>query len=285
MKHENNDRIAWHPAFFEAIQMELEEYSHNLQFISEYQLNTEPLRIDVVIIKKTKDIPIKKSIASIFRKVNILEYKSPDDYVSVKDFYLVYAYASLYLALNDLDVNDLTLTFVENRYPRELVNHLTQKRNYCVEEKSPGVYIVTGDILPIQIIDNRRLSASENIWLRDLDNQLDLSEVQRITTQLLRLGKTARIRAYFDVIIRANRENLQGVLKMNDNTGVAFVELLDELGIETPWGVQAAARGKAQAGEEKAREIARNLLAEGSTPEFIQKITGLDLEIIKGLSS
>ena len=30
-------------------------------------------------------------------------------------------------------------------------------------------------------------------------------------------------------------------------------------------------------------EIARNLLAEGSTPDFIQKITGLDIETIKAL--
>ena len=30
-------------------------------------------------------------------------------------------------------------------------------------------------------------------------------------------------------------------------------------------------------------EIARNLLAEGSTPEFIQKITGLDMETIENL--
>ena len=90
---ENQERIVWHNAFFEAIKMELDEYTHALQFISEYQLNTEPLRIDVIIIKKTADILFNKNIASIFRKVNILEYKSPDDYVSVKDFYLVYAYA------------------------------------------------------------------------------------------------------------------------------------------------------------------------------------------------
>jgi len=73
---QDEERIAWHPAFYEAIQMELEEYGQDLQFISEYALNTEPLRIDVVIIKKHKDIPIEKNIATIFRKVNILEYKS-----------------------------------------------------------------------------------------------------------------------------------------------------------------------------------------------------------------
>jgi len=34
--------------------------------------------------------------------------------------------------------------------------------------------------------------------------------------------------------------------------------------------------------EEKAIEIARNALAEGATPEFVQKITGLDMETIHG---
>jgi predicted transposase YdaD len=39
-----------------------------------------------------------------------------------------------------------------------------------------------------------------------------------------------------------------------------------------------------QKGEEKkALEIARNALAEGATPEFVQKITGLDIETISGL--
>ena len=35
--------------------------------------------------------------------------------------------------------------------------------------------------------------------------------------------------------------------------------------------------------QEKTLEIARNLLAEGSTPGFVQKITGLDLETIEEL--
>ena len=69
-----DNRIAWHPAFFGAIQLELDEYSDALQFISEYQLTTEPLRIDVVIIKKTADIPIKKNIAEIFRPTFFIEH-------------------------------------------------------------------------------------------------------------------------------------------------------------------------------------------------------------------
>jgi hypothetical protein len=35
---QDKERIHWHPAFVEAIQMELDEYSEDLQFMYEYQL-------------------------------------------------------------------------------------------------------------------------------------------------------------------------------------------------------------------------------------------------------
>ena len=149
---QDEERIAWHPAFYEAIQMELEEYGQDLQFISEYPLNTEPLRIDVVIIKKHKDIPIEKNIATIFRKVNILEYKSPEDNVVVDDLYKVHAYAYLYKVLNEVDIREITLTFVGSRYPRELIKHIEEVRDYLVEEKSPGIYNIKGSIVPVQIL-------------------------------------------------------------------------------------------------------------------------------------
>ena len=136
-----DEKISWHPAFFEAIQLELEEYGDNLQFIPEYPLTREPLRIDVVIIKKSRDIPIEKNIAAIFRKENIVEYKSPDDYVSIGDFYLVYGYACLYVTVNKVSIQDLTLTFVESRYPRELISHLKEERGYTVEETQPGIIL------------------------------------------------------------------------------------------------------------------------------------------------
>ena len=82
MEVENFDsaapRIPWHAAFIEAIQMELEAYQDVLEFRPEVPLTTEPLRVDCIIINKTKETPIKKNIAAIFRQWNLLEYKSPD---------------------------------------------------------------------------------------------------------------------------------------------------------------------------------------------------------------
>jgi hypothetical protein len=89
-------RISWHTAFVEALQMKLEAYRDALEFHSEYQLTSELLKIDCVVIKKEKNLVIKKNIATIFKEWNIIEYKSLDDYVSVNDFYKVYGYACLY---------------------------------------------------------------------------------------------------------------------------------------------------------------------------------------------
>ncbi|MCL2880460.1 MAG: hypothetical protein FWF29_09460, partial [Treponema sp.] len=179
-------RIAWHPAFFEALQMELNDYRHVLEFHPEYQLTYEPLKIDCVVIKKIKNIQIEKNIATIFREWNIIEYKSPTDYVSVEDFYKVYAYACFYAALNKVSITSMTITFVENRYPKKLLTHLCKILGYTVEESDNGIYTVNGNIIPIQIIDRNKLSLDENVWLRGLSDRLDFSVFNRVTTEATR---------------------------------------------------------------------------------------------------
>jgi hypothetical protein len=224
--------------------------------------NTQPLKIDVVIIKKSRDIVIEKNIASIFRKENIVEYKSPLDYVSIGDFYKVYGYACLYSSLKNVDIKDLTLTFVESHYPRELLAHLREVRGYTVEEKMPGIYIVKGDILPIQIIDSRKLSEEENIWLKDLDNKLDLPEMRQITNEIQKLGKdkAARIEAYLDVIARANIEALEEMISMS-GCSLALEKVFEEVGWIARWEARGEEKGIALGearGEEKGRQQGRN---------------------------
>ena len=281
-KSSKKEDIPWHTAFFEAIQMELDEYSQDLHFTSEFPLNTQPLKIDVVIIKKTRDIAIDKNIASIFRKENIVEYKSPKDYVSVRDFYKVYGYACLYSSLNKVDVKDMTLIFIESHYPRELLAHLREVRGYTVEEKLPGIYIVSGDILPIQIIDSRKLSEEENIWLKDLYNKLDVAEMQRITTEITMLDKdkAARIKAYFDVIARANDKSFEEVIKMSDGA-LRFEKVFEEVGWIAKWEARGIAVGEAKGRAEGMLEVARKMKNAGRPLSEIMEFTGLPAESIE----
>ena len=268
------DLIAWHPAFIETLQLELEAYGDSLEFHSEYQLSSEPLRIDCLVIKKAPDLVIEKNIAAIFREANLLEYKSPDDYIAVADFYKVYGYACLYASFEEVPVTGITISFVESRYPRELLAHLKKRRGYKVEETSAGIYTVRGDILPIQIIDSRKLPEEENLWLRELYNKLSAQEINRITTEVNRRGKGARVRAYFNAITMANIQAIKEAINMG-----SAIESLEEVLEKTGGYARAVARGK----ECKALEIAENMVNLGLPMETVISATKLDPEKIKAL--
>ena len=83
MEHaaEKPEVLQWHPAFYAGLQIELEEDRENLIFENEHQLSTKPMEIDVLVVKKEKDLPVRKNIGQIFRMYNIIEYKSPSDYL------------------------------------------------------------------------------------------------------------------------------------------------------------------------------------------------------------
>jgi len=270
--------IHWHPAFVEALQKELEAYKDALEFYPEFQLTTEPLRIDCVVVKKKKNVDIKKNIAAIFRTWNLLEYKSPDDFVSVDDFYKVYGYACLYASLEKVPITDITITFIESHYPEKLLDHLKNVRGYTVEETGDGIYNISGDILPIQIIDNRRLSVEENQWLKNLSNRLGVSELSRMYIEISRIGKAAQIAAYLDVIMRANAGTLEEVIEMSDTT-ITLEQVFEKVG----WIAKWEARGEAKGKELEALKIAKNMINQGLSFETIVSITQLDPEKVKTL--
>ena len=280
--------IAWHPAFIEALQMELEAYSDILEFHPEYQLTSEPLKIDCIIIKKARDIVIKKNIAAIFKEVNLVEYKSPDDYVSILDFYKVYAYACLYAAFEKIPITSITISFIESRYPKELVTHLKEIRGFLVEKTKPGIYTVRGDILPIQIIDNRQLGEVENLWLRGLSKRLDTSVFNLVTTEAARQGKAARIGAYLYAITQANPQALQEVMKMNGSK-LTFEKVLEDAGLIAKWEARGRAEGEAKGraeGEVKGRfDIAQQMVNSGFPFETVVSMTKLDPEKVRELYS
>ncbi|GHT97620.1 hypothetical protein FACS1894142_2540 [Spirochaetia bacterium] len=232
--------INWHPAFFEAIQLELADYKDVLSFQVEYQLNKAPLKLDILIIKKDKDAVIGKNIASFFRGHNIFEYKSPDKSLSVSDFYKAYAYVCLYASLEEVPITDLTLSFVETRYPREVLRHLCDTRGCRIEKPQAGIYHVSGDIIPIQIIESRKLSTAGNIWLKDLSNELDRVTLAEIASKSAQLNGS-HIGTYIKTIMQANKGAAREVLEMSDMT---MEEIFEETGWAAHFEKKAEARGR-----------------------------------------
>jgi hypothetical protein len=273
-------RSDWHTAFVQALQMELREYQDILDFDDENKLNEEPLRVDCVVIKKTKDVKITKNIAAFFREWNIFEYKSPGDYVSIADFYKVYSYACLYTSIHNVPITSLTVSFVERRYPRKLLRHLQTVRGYTVAENTEGIYTVSGDILPIQIIDSRKLSADENLWLKSLSDKLNCVEVTRLSEEIVRQEKDAQIAAYVTVIRDANTESIQEAMEMGQRKQKLTIEqVIENTGLGAKW----EARGKAEGKAENRAEIAGKMKKMEMSLSQISEATGLSQEAIRKL--
>jgi hypothetical protein len=259
--------IPWHPAFVQAIKLELEPYRDSLEFIPEYQLTAEPLEIDVVIVKKAPDLVIEKNIARIFRGTNLLEYKSPDDYFAVHDFYTVLSYAFLYAALNRTSIDDLTLSIIESRHPGKLFSHIKGAGHGAIAETAPGIYRITGYPLEIQVIESKKLSAEENLWLKGLTKDLNAKAAGSILRKSRKKGMGAEFEAYLYALINANRKAVKEALAMA-RRGVSFDKFMEEIGLAAKY----EARGEANGGK-KAWKKAIKLMKQGYTVEELERMS------------
>jgi hypothetical protein len=150
--------ITWHTAFRDGIQLTFLPYRNVLSFEFEYPLNTEPLRIDAVIIKKEPEVVIDMPLGTAFRQVNIIEYKSPGDYLALDDYHKVGAYARLYSVLTKTKLSNMTMTFVTESYPRKLMTYLRESLKYRIEEKWPGIYqFPGGELGGAQVVVTKKL--------------------------------------------------------------------------------------------------------------------------------
>ena len=121
-------KTQWHPAFCAAFRLELREDIEYLECTNEFNLNSKPLEIDLLIVKKMREIEITNNLGKIFRGHNIIEYKSPEDGMNVDTFIKVVGYACLYKAnevyVDDIQLEDITITLVRESHPYKLLKWL-----------------------------------------------------------------------------------------------------------------------------------------------------------------
>ena len=167
-EQERKKALQWHSAFYAGLQIEFAEEANYLIFENEHLLGTKPMQMDVLIVKKEEARFIKKNIGRIFRKSNIFEYKSPDDYFSIDDFYKVFGYACFYKSdvekVDSIKTKEITITFVCERYPRNLLRHFKEELRFEVENQEQGIYYVQDSWFPIQILVTKELSVEQNLW-------------------------------------------------------------------------------------------------------------------------
>ena len=130
------------------------------------------------------------------------------------DFYKVYGYTNFYKAdtgkVNEIPIQELTITLVSKRYPRELIRHLKEVRHYTIDNLEEGIYYVIGDILPIQILVTNRLSPERNLWLYSLTDTLEYMSVTRQLLEDYKKNKEDQLyQAVMEIIVKANENRLK----------------------------------------------------------------------------
>ena len=213
-KTQKEKNLQWYPAFFATTQIEFREESEYLEFENEHQLSTKPMAIDILVIKNEQNRKIQKNIGRIFRKYNLIEYKSPTDYISIDTFYKVYGYACFYKAdtggADAISIEEMTITLFGRGYPRKLIKHLKEVRGCRIKKQGEGIYYVEGDLIPIQIVVGNQLSPKENLWLKGLTNELEDQEiVENLVKDYRKHSENTLYQSAMDVIVRANEEKFK----------------------------------------------------------------------------
>lgn len=267
-------KIQWHQGFSAALRITLQEEMEFLEMQEEYLLSRKPLQIDILILKKRKELPVQKAIGRIFRRYNIIEYKSPEDRLTINDFYKVYAYACIYQSntdrVNEVDPRELTITFVCSHFPREMVRHLEEVRGIHTKLAEKGIYYLEGDPIPIQLLITPELSRKENYWMQNLRTDLKAGgEIRELMMRYEQYRKRKDYEAVMDLITRANWEQMEEEKKMCDALNELFAEELKE----------ADARGRA-AGLELAKQVFR-LSGSGVSESEIARQCGITVEQVK----
>ena len=290
-------RTRFHYGFYAAMKVEYDIIHADVTYEQEIQLGEEPIRLDFLIIKKDAHVVLNDPIGEFFGTVNIFEYKSPEDGLSIDDFYKAMGYSFIYKGynrqVNELPIGDMTLTLVRHSYPRELMKALKHE-GFAINERYPGIYRVNGktEHLKVQIVVSSRLPQGEYEGLQLLSKGCTKEDVFRYVE---------KVRDSWNENVKTNVETVINIcLDINKNLSTQIEE--DEAMHKTlrdilksdfeavrqegrKEGRQEGRREGRQEGLNNANErVAKDMLRKNLPLSLIEEISRLSEDTIRGLA-
>ena len=273
--------IQWHPAFCAAAELELSANRAELDFQREYNLSKKPLQIDLLVVEKLDEVSIQNEIGRIFRRYNVIEYKSPGDGMTIDDFFKTVGYACIYKGLGEtvdqIPIDQLTVSLFREGYPEELFSSL-ERYGLAVKKEFDGVYYVEGLLIPAQVVVTRELESGKHLWLKVLSrNPLEedvlgfVEDAQKLTEE----GERANMDAVLQVSLSANYKLYEELKRRYPEMCEAMKILMhDELS-------EAQRDGIAQGEMKKAKETAINMKKKGYSDNTIAELLEVGVNIVQ----
>ncbi len=290
-------RTRFHYGFYAAMEVEYDLANIPLTYEQEVELGKDPVRLDFLIIKKGPDIVLRDPIGEFFKQVNIFEYKSPEDGLSIDDFYKVQGYGLIYKGfgrkVNELPIENMTLTIVRHVYPRDMIKAL-KKSGIVVNSTHKGIYRFEGNLsIPVQLVVSSQLPLDEYEGLRLLaegatvENIINYAE-KAIASDNERIKENAG--TVIDICLAVNK-NLEEDTKMYEAVREVFKDVFAQERQEG-WqeghqeGHQEGRQEGRQEGTEKAnKRVAMDMLKEKLPLQLITKISKLSEDVVRNLAA
>ena len=289
-KPKRKETATYHNAAFSALGHYLRKQKENgeVTLKDEHYLSQEPPRIDIIIIKKIRDVKIDRVWGRIFREHNIIEYKSPVDVSPSLAIFdkVVHGYAGLYASQEKVKLSDMTATFICPRQPQKLFKTLESEFGYKILQKGDGVYYIILDgvavekSLAIQVVVNPELPDSD-FFLKSLTKGIGRETARKIV-ELPLDDEESRISLshWWDVMWLENREIL--TLEANMNKKDRLIKYWKETGFLTDALLKERLEGKQEGeqigelrGEQRGMTQILNYLKNGHTIEEAEKMFAL----------
>ena len=228
--------IQWHPGFYGAAELEFISNKGDLEFQREFNLSKEPIRMDLLIIKKLSNVRTENEIGHIFRKFNVVEYKSNDDALSIDDYYKTVGYACLYKGLGEtvdqIPANELTISIFRESYPREMFEAM-KNLGLEIKERYPGIYYISGKqaLFDTQVVVTKQLNRETHRTLRVLSKHVKEEDVRAFVEEAALIsepGDRNNVDAVLQVSVSANKEIYEAIRKCDKVMCEALRELMKE---------------------------------------------------------
>ena len=228
--------IKWHPGFYGAAELEFLSNKGALEFQREFNLSKEPIRMDLLIIKKLANIRTKNELGHIFKKFNVIEFKSPDDSLSIDDYFKTVGYAGLYKGLGNtvdqIPADELTISIFRESYPREMFGAM-KDWGLEINEHYPGIYYISGKRMPFdtQIVVTKQLNKETHRALRILSKHVNEDDVRAFiekAAQMSEPGDRNNVDAVLQVSVSANKDIYEAIRRCDKAMCDALRELMKE---------------------------------------------------------
>lgn len=228
--------IQWHPGFYGAAEIEFILDKNNLEFQREYNLSKEPIRMDLLVIKKLADVRIKNELGHIFKQHNVIEYKSPEDGLTIDDFYKTIGYACLYKGLGEMvdqiPAEEVTISIFRESYPRVLFEKL-KGMGLEIREYGAGIYHITGNqlLFDLQVVVTGQLDKNMHRTLRILSKNAQEDDVRGFIKEAMQMteqGDKNNIEAVLQVSVAANQKLYEAIRRREGIMCNALFELMKE---------------------------------------------------------